>query len=644
MWQWDSNQRILVEDPTITEVHFCNKTTPNSLVVETYTDDTYDGKVYAEIPNILLQEDWDICVYAFCNCYTKVEERIKVKARSKPSDYVYTETEVKSWSELEKRIDDIEKNGISDEVIGDAVADYLTEHPIEAGATQEEVAQINKNKEDIATLNTEIDNLPTKEYVDNEVKNVKVDLTGYATEQYVKDEIDKIEVNADLEGYATENWVLQKGYISSVPSEYVTESELTAMGYATNSQLSAYAMKSDIPTVPTKVSQLENDKKYLTDSALGGYAKKTDIPQKVSYFENDKGYLTEHIDISGKADKEHTHSQYMTKTEHSVWELDFVTSIEQEYYNKQETEQYVVDAVKNVGVDLTGYATEQYVDTIIADINECDTYFFNPFEVEWASGLNPTPAPDSLAEFAQRILNGDGVSLYVAHEVSEGDRRWTPCEVCISDNEVRFHRCLLHYDFGREVAIQTYRVYESTNEGYDWCVQGSASMLLSYDLKYATESYVNNAIANIDTPEGSGSQEVFYFNLSGYTSWKAVTDDMATVLDRLANGEHLCIYAKESNAYAVADVFVSSATNITFLLHYTDYVGGTTTTIGEYLAMKLNGVWEMRRQSATIVTFATKQYVDDAVANSGGTGGGLTADEVQQMIDDSLGVIENGSY
>jgi len=290
LWQWDSNQRILVDDPTINEVHFCNKTTPNSLVVETYTDDTYDGKVYAEIPNILLQESWDICVYAFCNCYTKVEERIKVKARSKPEDYVYTETEVLNYQTLLDKMNDIDEN------IGKSVEDYLTEHPIEAGATQEEVAQINKNTEDIATLNTEIDNLPTKQYVDDAVKNVEVDLTGYATEQ----------------------WVNNQGYLKTVPSEYVTENELTAKGYATNSQLSAYAMKSDIPTVPTKVSQLENDKKYLTDSALGDYAKKTDIPQKVSYFENDADYVkqSELPSVPTKVselenDKDYTTEQYV---------------------------------------------------------------------------------------------------------------------------------------------------------------------------------------------------------------------------------------------------------------------------------------------------------------------------------------------
>lgn len=42
-----------------------------------------------------------------------------------------------------------------------------------------------------------------------------------------------------LVGYATEDWVIKKGYLTSIPSEYITESELTAKGYATASSVNA---------------------------------------------------------------------------------------------------------------------------------------------------------------------------------------------------------------------------------------------------------------------------------------------------------------------------------------------------------------------------------------------------------------------
>ena len=99
-YQWDLNRQIQVEDATITELHFCNKTDDCSLVVE-----VVDG--VANVPNILLQTTWDIRVYGYTGDYTKIEKRYKVVARTKPSDYVYTETEIKNYDDLERKIDKI---------------------------------------------------------------------------------------------------------------------------------------------------------------------------------------------------------------------------------------------------------------------------------------------------------------------------------------------------------------------------------------------------------------------------------------------------------------------------------------------------------------------------------------------------------
>lgn len=107
-FQWDVNQKLIVEDKTITEVHFCNKTDDCSLVCEVYEE---DGLKLTDVPNILLQNNWDIRVYAYQENHTKVEERFKVKTRSKPADYVYTETEIKSYETLEKRVDALEAGG-----------------------------------------------------------------------------------------------------------------------------------------------------------------------------------------------------------------------------------------------------------------------------------------------------------------------------------------------------------------------------------------------------------------------------------------------------------------------------------------------------------------------------------------------------
>lgn len=108
-----------------------------------------------------------------------------------------------------------------------------------------------------------------------------------------------------LSGYATQSWVEGKGYLTQHQS------------------LADYAKKSDIPTVPTKVSAFENDKGYLTQhQSLADYAKKTDIPTvptKVSAFENDKGYLTQHQSLAGYATESWVEGKgYMTSLPYRI--------------------------------------------------------------------------------------------------------------------------------------------------------------------------------------------------------------------------------------------------------------------------------------------------------------------------------------
>lgn len=101
-YQWDTNQKLIVEDSSIVEVHFANCFCANAHVVETFTE----GELtLANVPNILLQEDLDINVYAYDGKKTKHAERFEVNKRTKPADYVYTETEEKTFDNLQAQID-----------------------------------------------------------------------------------------------------------------------------------------------------------------------------------------------------------------------------------------------------------------------------------------------------------------------------------------------------------------------------------------------------------------------------------------------------------------------------------------------------------------------------------------------------------
>ena len=120
-YQWDLDRQLIIDDPTVTQVHFCNRTDDSSLVCEVYQQ---DGLNLVNVPNILLQEDWRINVYAYDVNYTKYSETFEVERKSKPENYVYTETEILNYETLAEKIKQIDTD------IGQSVEDYLTENPV----------------------------------------------------------------------------------------------------------------------------------------------------------------------------------------------------------------------------------------------------------------------------------------------------------------------------------------------------------------------------------------------------------------------------------------------------------------------------------------------------------------------------------
>ena len=122
LFQWDINRQIIVSDASIDAIHYSNRTDDSALVVEVKEK---NGLRVADIPNILLQESWDINVYGYCDgYYTKQAARIKVNPRTKPESYVYTETEVLNYNTVMEKIDRVENN------IAEAVNDYLIKNPV----------------------------------------------------------------------------------------------------------------------------------------------------------------------------------------------------------------------------------------------------------------------------------------------------------------------------------------------------------------------------------------------------------------------------------------------------------------------------------------------------------------------------------
>ena len=121
-------------------------------------------------------------------------------------------------------------------------------------------------------------------------------LEGYATETFVTNKIAEASLSGgevDLSGLATKAELATKADKTAIPTK---TSQLTNdSGFLTEHQdLSDYALKTELPTVPTKVSQLANDSGFIK-SIPSEYVTETEL--------NAKKYLTAHQDISGKVDK-----------------------------------------------------------------------------------------------------------------------------------------------------------------------------------------------------------------------------------------------------------------------------------------------------------------------------------------------------
>lgn len=167
LYQWELGRKISISTPehtVINRVEFSHESDGESLLVIPREE---DGVMVADVPNILLQSGSYIRVYLSYKdeklLETAMVDILPVMKRPKPSDYVYTETEVLDYKNLEERVRVLEAAGASPEVIEQVVREYLAENPVQAGATAEEAAQIAQNKADIEKLNTDI---YTKEEID----------------------------------------------------------------------------------------------------------------------------------------------------------------------------------------------------------------------------------------------------------------------------------------------------------------------------------------------------------------------------------------------------------------------------------------------------------------------------------------------
>ena len=229
------------------------------------------------------------------------------------------------------------------------------------------------------------------EKIDEAISGISPDLSDY----YTKEEVDELipEVPS-LSGYATEQWVEDKHYITGV-------------------DLSDYALKSEIPTVPTSNTAFTNDAGYLTEhqhlKTINGQSLVGDgdieittggtidlsnyyttaqtvnlvesavtrvegemptVPTSNTAFTNDAGYLTEHQSLSGYATEQWVEDKhYITGVDLS----DYVTYESLPDLSVYATKQWVINQNYALNSELIQYITnlQNQIDSLKQQISGC---------------------------------------------------------------------------------------------------------------------------------------------------------------------------------------------------------------------------------------------------------------------------------
>ena len=181
-----------------------------------------------------------------------------------PGEYI-TESELSDkgyLTEHQDLTDYAKKSDISDEVskiiadgnfITSIPDEYITEDELEDKGylTEHQDLSDYAKKADIPTVPTEVSafnndaNYATESYVDSAISDAQlggeeVDLTGYAKKDEIPTKVSQLTNDSGFitsvpSEYVTDSELTAKGYLTTIPGEYVTDSELTAKSYATQS-------------------------------------------------------------------------------------------------------------------------------------------------------------------------------------------------------------------------------------------------------------------------------------------------------------------------------------------------------------------------------------------------------------------------
>lgn len=106
-WQWDTGQKLIVLDESVTQVHFSNRDMNHSIIRDVYE---YEGKRVCNVPDIILQLPRNLVAYAYVadskSGRTSKSVKFAVIKRPIPDGYVMDQGE--QFDDISRRLELLE--------------------------------------------------------------------------------------------------------------------------------------------------------------------------------------------------------------------------------------------------------------------------------------------------------------------------------------------------------------------------------------------------------------------------------------------------------------------------------------------------------------------------------------------------------
>lgn len=108
-WQWDTNQKLIVLDDSVTEVHFSNRDMQHSIVRCVYGQ---DGVRMCDVPSLLLQLPRNLVAHAYANGTTVKVVKFAVIQRPIPDGYVMDQSDEigEKLNQIDIRLEELDVN------------------------------------------------------------------------------------------------------------------------------------------------------------------------------------------------------------------------------------------------------------------------------------------------------------------------------------------------------------------------------------------------------------------------------------------------------------------------------------------------------------------------------------------------------